>query len=395
MSAGPLETGGVGKVLSKHRQWTERAPRRVHGNASELGGEGTTVKDSLSKALDSAALVGLLGLLLVGAQLAPTKAAAWTALGMSVFAFLVGWRLRDRLLALPAAVYFGLAGLLAMGVAFIGNELHGASRWILPGEPLQVRGGLWVAVLYAAGLACMRANCGSSQRVMVRVAFAALVAIIIGLGAMPDLYSAFMLFAAALLVVWHRPHIARAVVSWLIGLTLAMLTGLIVSASYRVDRVAKGLRLSWISPESDPTGRGWAAIQTKVAMENAEWFGLGARSELPARLEWYGVTEMATQFGVVAAVLATTALAIFCAALLKRAIERRTEVLAEFWVSGAAVFVLGTLVAIAPAYGLLPYVGHWGVPFLSASDVCWFGALLAGALLMPTSRSGQLPGRVS
>lgn len=348
------------------------------------------MNDRITAKINAAALAALGGVLLVGLWLAKDTASVMVAIGMCSIALFAGWRLRERLFALHAIAYFGLAAVLAILVPLAGNELRGANRWLLPGEPLQLRGGLWVALLYAAGLACMGRDRVVDQRVTLVAALGAFVAILVGLGAMPDIYSAFMLFAAALLVVWHRPHGARRAVSWAVGLCLAALAFLIVSAPYRLGRLGNGLQQAWLSPESDPTGRGWAAMQTRAALEKAEWIGAGIRSELPARLEWYGVTEMATQFGLVAAVVATVALAIFCVVLLKRAMALRSSGTAGgFWIASTSLFSLATLFGVAPAYGLLPYMGHWGVPFVSTGDICWLGAFLAGALLLPATKTGN------
>lgn len=347
------------------------------------------MNDSRTATLNTAALAALGALMASGLWLEPDSAKALVTLGMCALALVAGWRMRDRLNRVPAWAFFAVAMALAIAPLAAG-ELHGASRWLFPGEALQLRGGLWAALFYAAGLARIDGS-GSviAQRLTLGVAFVALLAIIVVFGGQPDLFSAFMLFVGVLVVVWQRPHVARKVVTWPIVVCVVVLAGLILKSPFRLERVVSGLQRAWLAPGTDPMGRGWAATQTQAAMmENSEWFGAGIRSELPARIEWYGITELATQAGLAAAIAATLALAFFSAVLVKRAISLRTGPAGGFWLAGVTLFAVNALVSVGPAFGVVPYMGHWSVPFVSAADINWMGAFFAGALLLPAVRTG-------
>lgn len=311
-------------------------------------------------------------------------------------AFLVGMYMRRRWIEIPVVLYLILAATIALGTSIAGNELNGARRWVFVGENQLVRAGPWIALFVVAGLSLMRGRDTPAQTQGRDVAnglifFMAIAALI----SMPDLYSLLMIVLTSAALASRKGHPVRFAVLGTTVLVVCGLVLLIATSPFRLKRVGAWLDAVWFNPASEPLGRGWSAIQSQSALAQASWFGPGQASALPtSNLDWYALSHVISKFGIVAAIYATFCLFIFCAVLLKRARNAAPASGKSFWIAATSLYSMNAVIAVMPAWLSGPYVGHWGIPFLSSScDIGWLGAFLGGALLMTepsSSRNGGI-----
>lgn len=284
------------------------------------------------------------------------------------------------------------AAFLAVVTALHGEERQGATRWLVIHDGIGVRAGLWAIVLFSAGYSILMASGAPGAAAGRRFTAAAAItatAIMTSFAVMPDMYSA-MMFAGVLLacVLTSSGHRFGALLS--IGaLPLAVLATWIIAVDYRPLR-ALGLMGGRGLIATDTSAGGWAAHNSRLALEKAAWLGVETGSPplaLPPRIDWYGLSHVGYQFGLFALALVMVCLAVTVICAI-RAITANEGSGKPFWVAVPGVFVVNAIVAVGPAFGLLPYVGHYGIPFLSMGDTAFLGAMLVAG--MASSRGSPI-----
>lgn len=175
--------------------------------------------------------------------------------------------------------------------------------------------------------------------------------------------------------------------AWLGAIALAGVAFLSVTESYRMKRF-----LSWLNPESDPSGAGWQLIHGKYALATGGWWGVGLGG---SREKWGALPEAHTDFifAVVGEELGLfgtiTTLALFAVIAIVgfRIVSGSQDLFVKLatagvmgWVIVQATINIGAVIGIMPITGLpLPLVSYGGSSLL----LC----LIAIGMLLSFTRS--------
>lgn len=300
------------------------------------------------------------------------------------------WALLGRLDRLNVALsFFAVAAVMSLLTLLVGEEREGAARWLLVTNDLLLRSGLWANIFFAAGLSVAlgsRVIDGTVNKWIISAVVVTAGALLFSFATMPDMFSAMIFvgmlcgFALATTGVLKR---------WLLIVALlpvSLLAAMIFSSNYRGRRILEWANEAWLSP-ADGIGRGWAAFNSRIALENSSGFGLNAGAPpliLPPRVDWYGLSHLGFQFGTLS--LGLTALCLMMmVALVLRFSSARDGAGKYFLVSVTGVFAANLIFSVAPAFGLLPYVGHYGIPFLGLTDITLLGVILVALAVQPSS----------
>ena len=159
-------------------------------------------------------------------------------------------------------------------------------------------------------------------------------------------------------------------------------------SGYMRDRILYGFR-----PELDPTGYGFQALQSKIAIGSGQFFGKGFLngtqiSLLPARETDFLYATAGEEFGFVGSMLALLLLLFLLLRILRIATATRTDIgclicMGVFGMFFAQIFEnIGMCLALLPVVGItLPFFIYGGSSMIS----CW----LAVGLVMAVYRQNE------
>ncbi len=299
-------------------------------------------------------------------------------LGVGLVVMLVLSQLKPIYLQTLAPWLYGLGLVLLLAVFWAGSTSKGASRWLDLGlvrfQPSELMK-LALPLLLARFLAGCQPPLGwwdAARALVLMVVPAALIV------RQPDLGTAVLVLASGLFVLYLAALRRRVIVSALI-LMLAALPLLWHNLhDYQRHRV-----LTFLNPESDPLGRGWNIIQSKIAIGSGglwgKGWGHGTQSQLeflPERHTDFILAVIAEEFGLVG----VSVLLLLYAVLVYRGLLLAMEASSAFnrLLAGGLVltFFVYVLVNMGMVSGLLPVVGV-PLPFISYGGTSMV-TLLAG-----------------
>ncbi|VAX08774.1 Cell division protein FtsW [hydrothermal vent metagenome] len=171
----------------------------------------------------------------------------------------------------PLLYFIGLGMLILVLVPGVGREANGATRWIPIGS-FNLQSSEFMKlflVVYIAGYLVRRqlevthSLWGFAKPMILLVLASALIMV------QPDFGTTAVLLATALGLLFLG-GVALWQFTLLLGLTGAILTGLVVSSPYRLERVT-----AFLDPWADVTGSGYQLAQALIAFGQGEWFGVG------------------------------------------------------------------------------------------------------------------------
>ena len=257
---------------------------------------------------------------------------------------------------------YGLGLLLLVAVELVGDVRMGAQRWLdlgfmsfQPSEVMKIGIVLALARFYHGGSA---ENARLSWWLLAPAAMIAAPVLLVA--HQPDLGTAMLiaLTGAAIVVLaglsWKI--IGTAVVGFLVSIPPIVM---FVLHDYQRQRV-----LTFLNPESDPSGSGYHILQSKIALGSGGFFGkgygLGSQSQLnflPEKHTDFIFATLAEEFGFLgcASVLALYAAVIFMALRTAALAHSHFGRLAASGVT--ATFTLYVLINGAMVMGLAPVVG--------------------------------------
>jgi rod shape determining protein RodA len=225
--------------------------------------------------------IGLIALYSAGGQSESMIVRQVIRLGVGFAAMIVIARIDPQTLRTWTPWLFGISFLLLAAVPLIGASGHGAQRWIdlqvvrfQPSELLKLTVPMAVAwYLYNRNLPM-----GFRNFVVVVVIVAAPTALIV---MQPDLGTAILVAVSGFFGMFLAGLRWRIIFAVPMVLAVAAPVAWMGLRPYQKERI-----LTFLSPESDPLGRGWNIIQSKIAIGSGGLYGKGLFNGTQSHLEF-------------------------------------------------------------------------------------------------------------
>ena len=304
---------------------------------------------------------------------------------VGLLAFLVMCFIPLRFIGLMVWPIYFLALLALVLTPFIGDVHMGARRWLDLGFVNLQSSELmkWALLLVLAYWFSMREAStlkDISIAVLVTMVPAGLIVI------QPDLGTTLVLLLAAMVVIL----VAGFPWKWFVGLlALSPFAGYLLW--HNMHDYQKGRVLSFLSPESDPLGKGYHVIQSSIAIGSGGLFGKGYLQGSQSRLHFLPEQHTDFIFAVLAeegGLLAVAVLLILYMVLISRVLVIAINAYSRFGgllsVGIATIFSLYVFVNIGMVSGMLPVVGV-PLPFISYGGSALLSMLVALGLVMRVS----------
>jgi cell division protein FtsW len=281
--------------------------------------------------------------------------------------------------------------IVLIAVLVAGNSVNGARRWIGVG-PLSFQPAEYAKLTVTLYLAAWLVSKGDSIRSFENglapfVIIIAMVGVLIML--QPSLGTTLIIFAITVTMFF----VAGASFKQMAALAAAGLLAVVVLATvagYRLDRVT-----TFLSPQDDPSGKGFQTQQALVALGNGGVQGLGLGA---SRGKFFYIPESHTDgvyaiIGEESGLVGTTVVLFFYVALMIRGFTIARRCQDEFgmlvatgittWLAIQALLNMAGITSMAPLTGV-------PLPFLSYGGNALASTLLAMGVLMSISRYGTM-----
>jgi len=320
-----------------------------------------------------------------------TRQALWAVIGVGLL--VVFMRMDYRLLRplSPLIMLAALLGLAAVLVPGIGVDRYGASRWIALGPlpPIQPSefAKLALIIYVSAWLSSRERNVRSFAAGF--VPFVLMVGLVAGLVmAEPDMGTTIIIVLTTVTLFFMAGGALTHLLA-LLSLGGVAASFLIVSGGYRMDRL-----FAFISPEADPSGRGFHILQLLIALGSGGVTGLGIGA---SRQKFFYVPSAHTdgvfaiigeEMGFVGAVLVI----LLFAFLMYRGIRVMVNAPDNFgallaigvtsWIGYQAIINIGGITRSIPMTGV-------PLPFLSFGGSALAATLAGVGILLSVSRYGR------
>jgi cell division protein FtsW len=320
-----------------------------------------------------------------------TRQALWAVIGVGLLVVFMRMDYRHLRPLSPLIMLAALLGLAAVLVPGIGVDRYGASRWIALGPlpPLQPSefAKLALIIYVSAWLSSRERNVKSFAAGF--VPFVLMVGLVAGLVmAEPDMGTTIIIVMTTLTLFFMAGGALTHLVALLsIGGVAAGF--LLLSGGYRMDRL-----FAFISPEADPSGRGFHILQLLIALGSGGVTGLGIGA---SRQKFFYVPSAHTdgvfaiigeEMGFIGAVLVILLLAF----LVYRGIRVMVNAPDNFgallaigvtsWIGYQAIINIGGITRSIPMTGV-------PLPFLSFGGSALAATLAGVGILLSVSRYGR------
>ncbi|MCZ6714014.1 MAG: rod shape-determining protein RodA [Deltaproteobacteria bacterium] len=278
---------------------------------------------------------------------------------------------------------------LLVAVLVVGPVINGSQRWIVagplrlqPSEPLK----LGLAILFARLLARQdtRSELGLLELVKPALLFAIPAVLVLR---QPDLGTTMLLalLAGTFLLV------ARVRLSTLLWLGAAGIAGVSVAWFFYLHDYQKERVLTFLSPERDPLGTAYHAIQSQIAVGSGGFLGKGFRRGPQSQLDFvpeqqtdFVFSVLAEEWGFVGAAFMMLLYLGFIVRGLMIARASKDLFGAYLGVGVCAIFFWGGFINIGMVLGVLPVVGV-PLPLLSYGGSSLLTCVIGTGLLMNIS----------
>lgn len=283
----------------------------------------------------------------------------------SIILYKINYKVWEKLS--PLIIIGALGLLLAVFIPGIGLKIYGAQRWIGVGTLFSIQPSEFVKLAYIIYLAAFLA-----KKVKILPFASVTVFLMLVLILQRDLGTAVVISLSGLLIYFLS---GAPLVQFLIIVPTGILAvfGFIFSSAYRRERF-----LTFLHPNSDPSGAAYHINQILISLGSGGWFGVGLGQ---SRQKYGYIPEVTTDsiFAVIGNELGFVGSAIFISLLFlivfrsfkiaSNAPDKFGQLLAAgigIWV-GLQVFVnLSGMVALLPLTGVpLPFISYGGSSLLS------------------------------
>ncbi len=327
--------------------------------------------------------IGLIALYSAGDQSNPMIVRQVIRLGVGFAALVVVARIDPQTLRTWTPWLFGISFLLVAAVPLMGASGHGAQRWIdlqvvrfQPAELLKLTVPMAVAwYLYDRNLPM-----GFRDFVVVVLIVAAPTALII---MQPDLGTAILVAVSGFFGMFLAGLRWRIIFAVPLLLAVAAPVAWMGLRPYQKERI-----LTFLSPESDPLGRGWHIIQSKIAIGSGGLYGKGLFNGTQSHLEFlperntdFILAVIGEEFGLYGILALLGVYAWLIAHGLKIALEARDTYSRLLAGSLSLTFFVYVFVNAGMVTGLLPVVGV-PLPLVSYGGTSMVTLLVGFGILM-------------
>jgi rod shape determining protein RodA len=274
----------------------------------------------------------------------------------------VGIALMDLRIWLELSYYiYGLMLLLLIAVPFIGSVSHGARRWIDLG-PIQFQPSEYMKVALVLALArfyheCSAKDANFSWKLLIPAAMIGLPAALVM--KQPDLGTAVMLGLTGLSVMIVAGLNWKVIAAGVAGVVAAVPVIVPHLHGYQQKRL-----LTFLHPESDPSGDGYHILQSKIAMGSGglmgKGLGLGSQSQLnflPEKHTDFIMAAVCEELGFAGGFIVLGLCAIIILMALRMASVSHSHFGRLIAAGATATFALSVLINSAMVMGLFPVVG--------------------------------------
>ena len=328
---------------------------------------------------------GLMQFSIAGSSWTPWAAPHLLRFGV-FFALMIGLALVDLRVWFAAAYPVYVVGLvLLVGVDVLGHTALGAQRWlnlgpirIQPSEIMKI-GVVLALARYYHGISASAAK--FSWRLLVPMI---LIALPVGLVAkQPDLGTAVLIAATGGAIMVLAGLSMRVIAVGVVGaIAGAVPFAMFILKPYQLNRI-----LTFMHPETDPSGNGYHILQSKIALGSGgllgKGFGLGTQSQLnflPEKQTDFIFATLAEEFGFIGCF----SILFLYAAVIFMALRIASTSHSHFGRLGAAgvtaTFALYVLINGAMVMGLAPVVGV-PMPLLSYGGTVMLTVLIGFGLV--------------
>ncbi len=298
------------------------------------------------------------------------------AIGLGILAFLVCSFVSVRLLKSARNILIAATIVAVIFAQFFGEEINGASRWIVVGgisfqvaELIKLVLIIWLGMFLTERIKQGEISDGvkTLRPLMILVGLIGAVVLIMesdtGSSAVMLAIVAIMSFTAGL--PFKQIGIILGIVS--IGMLVVIAT-----SQYRRDRVT-----TFLNPSSDCQAAGYQSCQALIAVGSGGMFGLGlgksvqAYGYLPEAANDSIFAVLAEKFGFVG-VTSVIGIYILLFARLRRIIQRSSDLFARLfvvgvlvWISTQAIVNIGAMIGLLPLKGItLPLISYGGTSLI-------------------------------
>ena len=305
-------------------------------------------------------------------------------MAVGLLAMLILSQLRPIHLYNWAPWLFAISVALLLAVLLMGSVSKGANRWLDLGffrfQPSELMK-LALPLMLARSLA-RRPPPLAWRDLLQALAWMGLAAALII--KQPDLGTAILVVASGLYVL-YLAGLRRRVIFSTLALTLAAMPVVwrFIMHDYQRDRV-----LTFLNPESDPLGRGWNIIQSKIAIGSGGLFGKGWGQGTQSQLEFlperhtdFILAVVAEEFGLLGVSLLLCLYVVLIYRGMIIAMEASTPFNRLLAGSLTLTFFTYVLVNVGMVSGLLPVVGV-PLPLISYGGTSMVTLLTAFGMIM-------------
>jgi rod shape determining protein RodA len=315
-------------------------------------------------------------------------------IALGIVLLLVVSSLDARQLKLYAPIVYGLSclGLLAV-LTPLGSIVNGARSWISIGAGFQIEPSEFAKLSVIVISAMLLSNLRDGQTRPTGKAVAKAIAIagvpVLLVVAEPDLGVTIVL----VLLVFGLIAVAGVRLRWLAGMLGVGGLGILAVSQLHLLKAYQTSRLtSFINPSADPSGTGYSAAQSKIAIGSGGMHGTGlfhsqliSGSFVPEQHTDFIFAVVGNELGFVGAcvVIGLLGLLLFCA--LRIAIKAEDQ-FGTLVASGIAIwFAVQAFVNIGMTIGIMPVTGL-PLPFVSYGGSAMFADMIAVGLLQSVRR---------
>lgn len=262
--------------------------------------------------------------------------------------------------SLPVMVFYAIV-LILLIITLFSSPVRGIHAWIALGnltfEPSELMK-LGLVILLAKYFSQRHFHINHFRHIIISGIYCAIPALVIFI--QPDLGS-----AAILALLWFSILIAAGInlrhlsILLLVGLICMSIGWAFILRPYQKDRI-----ISFLNPYSDPTGIGYNAIQSKIAIGSGGWFGngLGEGSQatlgfLPEPYNDFALASFVEQFGFVGTSAFFGGLLFFISRIFLIG-QRSQNNFSKFFSLGIGIVISShVLISSAVNTGLMPITG--------------------------------------
>ena len=289
-------------------------------------------------------------------------------------------------------VLWGITVLMLIAVQLLGDESHGATRWLYIG-PISLQPSEFAKITLIMAAARLLAGWERGEFTLLRLAirFALFIAIPMGLILIQKDLGTLLILAAAMFLMLILAGVSTTVLVGIVVVGVVLVILLILSSGYRLARFT-----IYLDPYSDYYGDGWQLIHGLYAFASGGFFGVGLGnsrqkySYLPEAENDFIFAIIGEELGFLGGLFVVALFVLFGVSGMRIAYQARDrDRVSSLMASGLTVLVLvQALLNMGGVLQLLPLSGR-PLPFISSGGSSIMANLIIVGLLLGVARDNE------